>query len=222
MPGSAPRLGTLPMKRDFDAAAKTWDLDDGRARLSLAVADAMIAELSLTGTETLLDYGTGTGIIALRLLPLVRRVIAADSSRGMLDVLRGKLETLETTNVEAVFLDLEQLDAPTASIQPDVVVSAMTLHHIADTARFAAALHRLLPSGGSIAIADLDSEDGDFHADNTGVEHFGFDRDALTQVFTSNGFDSVRLRTAYELTRPTASGVNKTFSVFLLVATKGV
>jgi ubiquinone/menaquinone biosynthesis C-methylase UbiE len=209
------------MKRDFDADAKTWDLNDGRTRLSLAVADVMIAELSLTGTETVLDYGTGTGIIALRLHQLVRQVIAADSSRGMLDVLRGKLEKAETNNVKPMFLDLESVDPIPAEIRPDVIVSAMTMHHIRDTARFAATLHRLLPTDGRIGIADLDSEQGDFHADNTGVEHFGFDRGALTQLFSANGFHSVKLQTAYEVTRPTASGVDKTFSVFLLVATNG-
>ena len=78
------------MKRDFDAAALTWDADEARVRMSTAIADAMLARLHCTGEETVLDYGTGTGIIALRLAPRVRRVIAADSSRGMLDVLERK------------------------------------------------------------------------------------------------------------------------------------
>jgi len=78
------------MKRDFDSAAKTWDLNDTRTRMSTGIADAMVAVLGLTGSETVLDYGTGTGIVALRIRPLVRQVIAADSSRGMLDVLEAR------------------------------------------------------------------------------------------------------------------------------------
>lgn len=83
------------MKRDFDSAAKTWDQNDARMRMSQAIADAIIASLKLSGSETVLDYGTGTGAIALRLEPLAKRVIAADSSRGMLEVLEEKLKTSE-------------------------------------------------------------------------------------------------------------------------------
>jgi ubiquinone/menaquinone biosynthesis C-methylase UbiE len=188
--------------------------------MGTSIADAMIAVLGLSGNETLLDYGTGTGIVALRMQPLVRQVIAADSSRGMLDVLENKLKTSGTANVRTVILDLERSDVATDDIDPDVVVSAMTLHHIADTARFAAALYGLLPIGGRIAIADLDTESGDFHPDNTGVEHFGFDREELSRVFSTVGFESVQLGTACEFVRPTADGGEKGFPIFLLSARK--
>jgi ubiquinone/menaquinone biosynthesis C-methylase UbiE len=207
------------MKRDFDAAAKTWDPNDARTRMSTAIADAMIGVLGLSGSEVLLDYGTGTGTVALRMQPLVRQVIAADSSRGMLNVLEEKLKASGTTNVRTVVLDLEHDAAPPGDIGPDVIVSAMTLHHIADTARLAGALHALLPVGGRIGLADLDTESGDFHADNTGVEHFGFDRTKLTQLFSSAGFQDIRIETAYEFTRPTPSG-EKSFPIFLLCAKK--
>jgi ubiquinone/menaquinone biosynthesis C-methylase UbiE len=208
------------MKRDFDVAATTWDLNDARTRMSSAVADAMVVVLGLSGNETVLDYGTGTGIVALRLQPLVRQVIAADSSRGMLDVLEGKLKASGTNNVRTAILDLEGDNIATDDIHPDVIVSAMTLHHIADTARFVAVLYGLLPAGGRIAIADLDIEGGDFHSDNTGVEHFGFGREELRRIFSDAGFDAIRAETAYEMIRPTAEGVEKSYSIFLLSARK--
>src|SRR5512145_640917 len=170
------------MKRDFDTAAKTWDANAERVRMSETIAAAMRVALDCSGTETLLDYGTGTGTVALGLHPFVKRVVAADASRGMLDVLNAKISTLG--------LDLEHDGALPEGIRPDVIVSAMTLHHISDTARFVALLHASLPLGGKVAIADLDTEDGDFHSDNTGVEHFGFDRGALMQLFFAKGFGS--------------------------------
>jgi len=41
--------------------------------------------------------------------------------------------------------------------------------------------------GGEIAIADLDKEDGDFHADNEGVMHFGFERGEFKKVEYKKG-----------------------------------
>jgi ubiquinone/menaquinone biosynthesis C-methylase UbiE len=152
--------------------------------------------------------------------PLVRQVIAVDSSRGMLDVLDNKLKASGTTNVRTVILDLESNDVSIDDIHPDVIVSAMTLHHIADTVRFATALYRLLPTSGRIAIADLDTESGDFHSDNTGVEHFGFDREELNRVFSTVGFKAIQFDTACKFVRPTGDGGEKSFPIFLLSARK--
>lgn len=207
------------MKRDFDTAAKTWDKDDARTRMSLAIADAMIASLSLQGNETVLDYGTGTGTVAFRLQPHAKQVLAADSSQGMLDVLAEKAQATGVTNVKGLLLDLER-EKPASELRPDVVVSAMAMHHVADTGRFARVLHDMLTADGQVALADLDTESGDFHSDNTGVEHFGFDRDALTKVFTDSGFSDIRFRTAYSITRPNAAGIEKTYTIFLLLARK--
>ncbi len=68
------------MRRDFDTAPKTWGQNDARTRMSTAIADAMIGVLGLSGSKVLLDYGTGTGTVALRMQPLARQVIAADAS----------------------------------------------------------------------------------------------------------------------------------------------
>ena len=55
------------MTRDFDSVAKIWDADEARKQMSLAIAEAAVESLGLTGKETALDYGTGTGALALLL-----------------------------------------------------------------------------------------------------------------------------------------------------------
>jgi ubiquinone/menaquinone biosynthesis C-methylase UbiE len=208
------------MKRDFDAAAQTWDQNDARTQMSSAIAGAMIAALDLSGGETLLDYGAGTGLVTMRLQPLVREVIAADSSHGMLGVLEQKLAASGAGNVRTMILDLEHEHPAAAGVRPDVITSAMTMHHIADTARFAASLLEMLQPGGRLAIADLDTENGEFHADKTGVEHFGFDRAALVRTFSTAGFQDARVQTACETTRPDSDGTEKRYTIFLLTARK--
>ncbi|MGC4068838.1 MAG: class I SAM-dependent methyltransferase [Polyangiaceae bacterium] len=208
------------MKRDFDAAAATWDANDVRVRVSLAIANAMLERLNFKGNESLLDYGAGTGAVALSVASHVKRVIAADSSKGMLDVLTEKASAAKVTNVTTLLLDLERQPPPGNAVGLDVIVSAMALHHIRDTQSFLKKTHEMLASGGRIAIADLDTEAGDFHPDNTGVEHFGFDRAALGTLFTNAGFRAPEFDTAHVVTRPVADGTLKSFPIFLAIAEK--
>ncbi len=47
-----------------------------------------------------MDYGTGTGNIALRIAPQVKKIIAVDSAKGMLEVLKEKLLADGITTIE--------------------------------------------------------------------------------------------------------------------------
>jgi hypothetical protein len=70
-------------------------------------------------------------------------------------------------------------------------------------------------------VADLDSEGGRFHGDNTGVFHFGFDRAALEQSCAQAGFSELSVDIATEISKPDVSGLPTRFTVFLLTAKKG-
>jgi hypothetical protein len=71
-----------------------------------------------------------------------------------------------------------------------------------------------------LAVADLDTEDGSFHGDNTGVRHLGFDRRHLGALLRNAGFSSVRDTTAATMVREVAGGGSRSFPVFLLIAGK--
>ena len=71
-------------------------------------------------------------------------------------------------------------------------------------------------TGGFVALADLDSEDGSFHPPGTeGVYHHGFDRDALTGLLEAAGFEDVKFQTAVEVPKEGSS-----YPIFLVVASK--
>jgi hypothetical protein len=79
-------------------------------------------------------------------------------------------------------------------------------------------LRPALRAGGWIALADLDSEDGTFHADPTGIYHHGFERTLLCRWLNEAGFTDAVSRDADRITRPAADGVLQTYPVFLVTA----
>lgn len=205
-------------RRDFDAEARSWDENPLRRELGEALGKAIAASLPLRRSDTILDYGAGTGLVSLRLSPQVSRVLAADSSPGMLDVLAGKLRAAGIANVEPVLLDLE--DPASTGPTVDAIVSSMTLHHVRDVPRLARIFFSMLQPGGRIALADLSTEAGDFHPDNAGVHHFGFAADGLCETFAGAGFAAVRTTIAHTVRKPVASGESKDFPILLLTAAK--
>lgn len=202
----------------FDQAAKAWDEDPGRVRLAQAVASAMVGSLGLDGSRTVLDYGAGTGLVSFALLPHVKRVLAADTSEEMLTRIRAKVASTTGAAVEPRAYSLGG-EWP-FSARPDMISASMVLHHMADTAASARLFAGLLPPGGLLAVADLDTEDGSFHGDRMHTEHKGFDRAALGDIFRQAGFEDVAFHEVLAFTRPGPDGEPRTFTVFLMTGRK--
>ena len=123
----------------FEAKAKDWDANDRRTRLASAIGASILEHVQLNEKMSVLDFGAGTGLIATQIAPRVNRIVALDTSQAMLDKLESKPELKD--RVETVCKDLldEPLDA-----RFDLIVSAMALHHVENTARFI--FHRMKPA----------------------------------------------------------------------------
>jgi 2-polyprenyl-3-methyl-5-hydroxy-6-metoxy-1,4-benzoquinol methylase len=201
-------------KRDFDAAAASWDENPGRVRLADDIARAISERIVLTPDMDVMDFGCGTGLLTFRLQPLVRSVTGIDSSRGMLDVFNAKIAKLKLNNVRSELVDLDE--GATLTGHYDLVLCNMTLHHIREIEPLFAQFHKVAAPGGYLCVADLDADEGRFHEDHTGVFHSGFDRAALRDIFTKAGFDDVRDMRAAEVAKPGRDGETRRFSVFLM------
>jgi len=205
-------------KKDFDKEAVQWDANPGRVKLANDVGDAIIREAGLSKDMDVLDFGCGTGLVTLKLQPLVKTITGADSSKGMLGVLDNKIKTHGLKNVQTRYVDFEKGERINGKYH--LMVSSMTLHHVPDTAALFKQWHELLLPAGKICVADLDSEDGSFHGDNTGVFHHGFGREELKKLLREIGFNDVRDTTAATMTRPVEGNGTREFPVFLIIARK--
>ena len=94
------------------------------------------------------------------------------------------------------------------------------MHHVPDTAALFKQWYELLLPGGLVAAADLDTEDGSFHGDNTGVFHLGLDREHLKLLLLKAGFHDIRTVTAATMTKDIEGKGKREFPVFLIIGRK--
>jgi ubiquinone/menaquinone biosynthesis C-methylase UbiE len=199
---------------DFDSRAKDWDEVPGRVERANAVAAAIREQISLSRAMTAFEYGCGTGLLSFALQADLGAITLADSSSGMLDVLREKIAHSGVKHMTPVRLDLAIDPLPVERY--DLVYTLLTLHHIPDTVRLLGCFYSLLQSGGVLCIADLDKEDGSFHSHEPDFDgHNGFDRAELDMELERAGFINIRFNTCHELIKD-----ERSYPLFLAVAEK--
>ncbi len=89
-----------------------------------------LLELGLSTDDTIVDFGTGTGVFPIAIAQHCNRVVVSDVSETMLDVVRERLKTHETENVDLInagFLSYEHQGEPAS-----FVFSKDALHHLPD------------------------------------------------------------------------------------------
>ncbi|GAB4399453.1 MAG: class I SAM-dependent methyltransferase [Anaerolineales bacterium] len=197
----------------FDERAKDWDADPAKVERAQVVAQAIRAALPPQPGKSALEVGCGTGLLSFFLQKDFAHITLADSSEGMLEVLRAKIAAARAKNLTALRLDLSADPLPEARF--DVIYSLMVLHHLPDTAKSLSQFHALLNPGGWLVICDLDAEDGSFHPAGTSGIHFGFTRPALQKQVESAAFNTIKFSTPYVLQK-----AGKSYPLFLLTAQK--
>ncbi len=204
----------------FDEAAQSWDDNPVRVKLAAAVAEAMGRAVPLQPEMQIMDFGSGTGLIARALAPKVASIAAADTSTEMLAVLETKAKAAGLTGIRPLLLDAGYESHSGDSY--DAIVSSMVLHHIADIPNLVRHLARWCRPGGWVALADLEPEDGTFHRHTQEVFHHGIDQTSLASQLEAVGFTTKSVQTVHVIGRPPAEGAEpKNYPVFLLVAQKG-
>jgi len=157
---------------------RDWDASTYQ-RLSApmtAMGTDVLDRLLLSGEETVLDAGCGTGGVTRELLERLPRghVIAVDGSPSMVERARAELPAGADVRV-ADLLELE-LEEPV-----DAILSTATFHWILDHPRLFARLHAALNPGGRLVaqcgghgnVAAVKQAGLDVAAEPVYAEHFG-------------------------------------------------
>jgi len=200
------------MKKDFFAQkANSYEDDKNRVSNVQNIANTIKKELSFNKSMDIMDFGSGTGLLLEKIAPFVNKITAIDMSKSMNKKLNEKKDILDCE------LEILEIDLSTNRLNQkfDCIISSMTLHHIKDIKSLLKDFYTYLNTNASIAIADLDIEDGSFHIEDTGVFHFGFNREELENLVKEIGFKNVKIQDASIAYKPYGE-----YPVFLLTACK--
>ena len=201
-----------PTKDYFSEKSKVYETEPARVDNVTNIADAILNKLTYDKITThVMDFGSGTGLLTTKVAPHVRKITTVDISPSMNEQLRSKKDSLPCE------LTMLELDLSTAELDEtfDGIISSMTIHHVEDTLALFQKFHRLLNSGGTIALADLDTEDGTFHSDDTGVFHFCFDQEEFATLAKKAGFEDVNIEIVSIAKKPYGD-----YPIFLLTGYK--
>ncbi len=172
----------------FSSGAGQWD----RVREKLFGATFHLSGLLglLDDGAIVGDLGCGTGVVAGAIAPFVRRVIAVDGSREMLQAARHRVGPI--ANVELRRGELEAL--PLDDDRLDAALLMLVLHHVPDPGRVLAEAARALRPGGRLVVVDMLPHDRQEYQQQMGHVWLGFSPKQMSKYLLTAGFDRVRVQ----------------------------
>src|SRR5918999_5390467 len=161
----------MPVMRDILAfrmdAEWQWDrtLFGGSARYYRAgrfpypaeLATAFREELDLDGSGRLLDVGTGTGEIALRLAPLYEEIVGLDADADMVEEARAEARRQGRANATWVQARAEELPLDLGTFRTATFAQSF---HWMDREHVAATVLQMLEPGGAWVHVDTKTHRG--------------------------------------------------------------
>ena len=172
------------MEHHFNHRAESFDSPKNQSLADLVNAEIkqQVSELS---TKSILDFGGGTGLIALPLAKQAKSVTLVDIAEKMLEQARikvknQKLENLHLIQQDLVLKPLEQTF--------DLIIVSRVLHHMPHLDSSLAMFKEHLTPGGQLFIADYTVPDGENH---------GFIISELEETLKNHGFSDIQTQILY-------------------------
>nr|MDH3153763.1 methyltransferase domain-containing protein [Bacillus licheniformis] len=173
----------------FEQIAKRYDTEE-RIELAKVIVNEVRPELRNSQSKSLIDYGSGTGLISLELSDLVHSILLVDSSKQMLEVAKAKISRKGIANAKTLYSDFTQ---ETPELKADIVLMSLVLLHIPDTNKILQELFGILNDGGKLIIIDFDKNDKIQHP----KVHNGFSHEELKKRLSDIGFKSTEMKTFF-------------------------
>ena len=179
------------MANSWDDYAADWDSEPSALLYADKAFESLQQVVDIQNLKVL-DFGCGTGLLSQKLSPVVKDIVALDSSEAMIEQLDGK----QLHNVEPVVDSLTRgLVAmhPAFRHQFDLVVASSVCSFLPNYSDVADIVFSLLDRGKYFVHWDWFSEQGEAGA---------MTPTHVLQVLSSVGFDEVEVTTPFSIDTP--------------------
>ncbi len=140
---------------------------------------------------TVADLGTGTGYILPALAHHFQKVVAVDSSRGMLELARRRVEDHKLANVDLREGDLVELPLETG--EADLALLILILHHLADIRPAVLEVGRILAADGQVLVLEYYPYENEVFRRQMADRRAGIAPEVLRAWFAEAGFEHFEL-----------------------------
>lgn len=135
------------------------------------------------------DLGCGAGNGAELIAPFVRQVIGVDDSDAMLTAARRRLSGLGNVRLEKGRIE----ELPLKDGEVDAALCILVLHHLAEPAKAAREMRRILKPGGLAAVIDMNEHNRAIFRHTMGHQHLGFSQSTVLGLFMDAGLVDVTI-----------------------------
>jgi ubiquinone/menaquinone biosynthesis C-methylase UbiE len=222
---------------DFDDKAASYDARPVVQNISKGVVLGLKAKLGLTQDMAVLDFGCGTGLVALQVADSVGHVVGVDTSDGMIKAFTSKLQSADAKNVTALCCDLRDSNALQQAVanrqegkqtptEFDLIYCSMTLHHLQDIEGTLKLLAQYLKQGSALVAFDFEKSEHSmlFHPQpvSPSVHHpGGFETEQLKQLWSAAGLKDVVAERVHKFDKEVEVNGNKESKQFWLLMVRG-
>ena len=172
------------MEHHFNHRAESFDSSKNQFLADL-VYQHIVKQVPDLSNKSVLDFGGGTGLIALPLAKQAKSVTLVDIADKMLAQARLKIESQKLANLYLIQQDLllEPLEE-----EFDLIIVSRVLHHMPNLEDSLAMFKEHLTHGGQLFIADYTKPDEEEH---------GFIISELEESLSQQGFSEITSQILY-------------------------
>ena len=172
------------MEHHFNHRAESFDSPKNHFLADL-VYQHIVKQVPDLSNKSILDFGGGTGLIALPLAKQAKSVTLVDIADKMLAQARLKIESQKLANLYLIQQDLllEPLEE-----EFDLIIVSRVLHHMPNLEDSLAMFKEHLTHGGQLFIADYTKPDEEEH---------GFIISELEESLSQQGFSEITSQILY-------------------------
>jgi len=180
----------MSSKDYFNRVATQWD-EMRQSFFPESIGETALKKANVKSGKLAADIGAGTGFISGALIKKDIGVIAVDQSESMVAALKVKFKALDVRLGNA-----EKIPIETGKV--DYVFANMCLHHVETPLRGIKEMTRILKTGGTLVITDLDEHNFEFLRNEHHDRWMGFKREDIESWFNVAGLKNIMIESLEE------------------------